>query len=51
MALSNVFLHYEQDLSSMIRNKLNLVIFLINNDGYTIERVILDGPFNDIQPW
>lgn len=35
----------------MIRNGLKPVIFLINNDGYTIERVICDRPYNDIQPW
>ena len=35
----------------MIRNGLKPVIFLINNDGYTIERVIVDRPYNDIQPW
>ena len=40
-----------QDLSTMIRNHLKPVIFLINNDGYTIERVIVDQPYNDIQPW
>jgi indolepyruvate decarboxylase len=40
-----------QDLSTMIRNRLKPVIFLINNDGYTIERVICDRPYNDIQPW
>lgn len=40
-----------QDLSTMIRNQLKPVIFLINNDGYTIERVIVDRPYNDIQPW
>jgi indolepyruvate decarboxylase len=40
-----------QDLSTMIRNHLKLVIFLINNDGYTIERVISDHPYNDLQPW
>jgi indolepyruvate decarboxylase len=40
-----------QDLSTMIRNHLKPVIFLINNDGYTIERVISDRPYNDIQAW
>ncbi len=40
-----------QDLSTMIRNHLKPIIFLINNDGYTIERVICDRPYNDIQPW
>ena len=23
----------------------------MNNDGYTTERVIHEGPYNDIQPW
>ena len=40
-----------QDLSTIIRNHLKPVIFLINNDGYTIERVISDRPYNDLQPW
>jgi len=40
-----------QDLSTMIRNRLKPIIFLINNDGYTIERVIVDHPYNNIQPW
>lgn len=40
-----------QDLSTMIRYALKPIIFLLNNDGYTIERVIVDRPYNDIQPW
>ena len=40
-----------QDLSTMIRCHLTPTIFLLNNDGYTIERVICDHPYNDIQPW
>jgi TPP-dependent 2-oxoacid decarboxylase len=40
-----------QELSTIIRHKLNPIIFLINNDGYTIERVIRDGSYNDLQPW
>ncbi|GBF78790.1 alpha-keto acid decarboxylase family protein [Aphanothece sacrum] len=40
-----------QELSTIIRHKLNPIIFLLNNDGYTIERLIHDGPYNDIQPW
>lgn len=40
-----------QELSTLIRHRLNPVIFLINNDGYTVERVINDGPYNDLQPW
>ena len=40
-----------QELGTMIRERLNPVIFLINNDGYTVERAI-HGPqqsYNDIQ--
>ncbi len=40
-----------QEISTVIRHKLKPIIFLINNDGYTIERLIHDGPYNDIQPW
>lgn len=40
-----------QELSSIIRNQLNPIFFLINNDGYTIERAIHEGSYNDIQPW
>lgn len=40
-----------QDISTMIRNHLKPIVFLINNDGYTIERVIIDRSYNDIQPW
>jgi indolepyruvate decarboxylase len=40
-----------QELSTLIRHRLNPVIFLMNNRGYTVERVIHDGPYNDIQNW
>jgi len=40
-----------QDISTMIRNGAKVTIVVLNNDGYTIERLILDGSFNDIQPW
>ena len=40
-----------QALSTMIRNGLTPKIFLINNQGYTMERLIHDGLYNDIQPW
>lgn len=40
-----------QDLSTMIRSRVKPVIFLMNNDGYTTERVISDHTYNDIQPW
>ena len=40
-----------QEYSTMIRNGLNIAVFLLNNDGYTTERVISDHPYNDIAPW
>jgi TPP-dependent 2-oxoacid decarboxylase len=40
-----------QELSSLCRRKANAIILLMNNDGYTTERIIHDGPYNDIQPW
>lgn len=40
-----------QELSSLCRRNSNAVILLLNNDGYTTERVIHEGPYNDIQQW
>ena len=40
-----------QEISTIIRHRLNPIFFLINNDGYTIERAIHEGSYNDIQPW
>ena len=42
-----------QEISTMIRHKLTPIIFLLNNDGYTIERVIHGRTqvYNDVQPW
>lgn len=42
-----------QAIGDIIRNRLDVVIFIINNDGYTIERLI-HGPhanYNWVQPW
>lgn len=42
-----------QELSTMIKHNLNIVVFLINNDGYTIERCIhgLSQGYNDVARW
>ncbi|KAK7529781.1 pyruvate decarboxylase-like protein [Phyllosticta citribraziliensis] len=42
-----------QEVSTMIRHDLNPIIFVICNDGYTIERCIhgWDAVYNDIQNW
>ena len=39
------------ELSTLLRHGCNPIIFLLNNDGYVIERLIHDGPYNDIQRW
>ncbi|KAI9838442.1 MAG: Pyruvate decarboxylase 1 [Thelocarpon superellum] len=42
-----------QEISTMIRHDTTPIIFVICNDGYTIERYIhgMDASYNDIQPW
>lgn len=42
-----------QEVSLIAQHKLNLTIFLINNNGYTIERAIHGAtqPYNDIPSW
>lgn len=39
------------ELSTLLKYKLNPIIFVLNNKGYTTERMILDGKFNDIVNW
>ena len=41
-----------QELSTHFRNNTNPIFFLINNEGYTIERFLhKDNVYNDIQNW
>ena len=42
-----------QEVSTMIRHKLNPIIFVICNEGYTIERYIhgMDASYNDVATW
>jgi indolepyruvate decarboxylase len=39
------------ELSTVARNGLNPIVVVLNNHGYTTERFLLEGPFNDIHPW
>ena len=39
------------EISTIIERGLNPIIFVLNNGGYTTERFLLDGPFNDIRNW
>ena len=42
-----------QELSTIIKQKLNFLLILVNNDGYTIERCIhgKDQSYNDVARW
>ena len=42
-----------QSISDMIRNRLDITIFVLNNNGYTIERIIhgFNESYNDVHPW
>ncbi|KAF9695610.1 hypothetical protein EKO04_006692 [Ascochyta lentis] len=42
-----------QEISTMIRHNLNIIIVVLNNDGYTIERAIhgLKEIYNDVAAW
>lgn len=40
-----------QELSTAVKNELNPIVFVLNNKGYTTERYIKEGPFNDIHNW
>jgi indolepyruvate decarboxylase len=39
------------ELSTIARLQLDPVVIVFNNRGYSTERFILDGPFNDIAAW
>ena len=39
------------ELSTVVRYGLNPIVFVLNNHGYTTERFIQDGPYNDIHDW
>src|SRR5580700_7157765 len=39
------------ELSTIARHGLNPIVVVLNNHGYTTERFLLEGPFNNIQNW
>ncbi len=39
------------ELSTHAHLGLNPIVIVFNNKGYSTERFLLDGPFNDISPW
>jgi TPP-dependent 2-oxoacid decarboxylase len=40
-----------QELGTFKRAGVHPIVFVLNNDGYVIERLIHDGPYNDIARW
>lgn len=39
------------ELGTILARKMNPIVFVLNNRGYTTERFLLDGTFNDIPNW
>ncbi len=39
------------ELSTIAQHGLNPIVVLLNNHGYTTERFLLEGSFNDIRDW
>lgn len=39
------------ELSTAVRQKFNPIVLVLNNKGYSTERFIQEGPFNDILNW
>ncbi|MFO0978817.1 MAG: thiamine pyrophosphate-binding protein [Planctomycetaceae bacterium] len=39
------------ELSTAVRQKFNPIVIVLNNKGYSTERFIQEGPFNDILNW
>ncbi|WP_165218945.1 alpha-keto acid decarboxylase family protein [Aquisphaera insulae] len=39
------------ELATIARHGLNPIVVVLNNHGYTTERFLLEGPFNDIHNW
>lgn len=40
-----------QEVSTMINYNNKAIVFVLNNQGYGIERAIHDGPYNDLSDW
>lgn len=39
------------ELSTVVSRGYNPIVIVLNNDGFTTERFLIDGPFNDIRRW
>jgi indolepyruvate decarboxylase len=39
------------ELSTAVKHGFNPIVMVLNNQGYTTERFLQEGPFNDIPNW
>ncbi|HVL22934.1 MAG TPA: thiamine pyrophosphate-binding protein [Thermomicrobiales bacterium] len=39
------------ELATSLRYGLSPIVVILNNAGYVTERLMIDGPFNDVLPW
>lgn len=39
------------EISTIARLGLNPIVIVLNNEGFSTERPMLDGPYNDVHPW
>jgi indolepyruvate decarboxylase len=39
------------ELSTLVKWGLNPIVIIFNNSGYGMQRIFVDGPFNDIKGW
>lgn len=39
------------ELSTLVKWGLNPIVIVFNNSGYGMQRIFVDGPFNDIKGW
>jgi TPP-dependent 2-oxoacid decarboxylase len=39
------------EISTAIRNQMNPIVIVLNNNGFGTERPMMDGPFNDVARW
>ncbi len=39
------------ELSNLVRHRIASTVVLFNNDGFGMQRIFVDGPFNDLARW
>ncbi|MFH1531172.1 MAG: thiamine pyrophosphate-binding protein [Pseudomonadota bacterium] len=39
------------EISNLVRHRIGSTVVLFNNDGFGMQRIFVDGPFNDLARW